>query len=142
MGLDIGEKRIGVALSDVAGTVASPLTVLDAARVRGDSKELLRLIDDYEVETVVVGLPLSLDGTEGPQARHVRTAANRLAEVIPVPLVYYDERYSSVEAKQSLTRDGVSSRQQRGAVDSVAAAVFLQDYLDEQVGQAGGRTDR
>ncbi len=137
MGLDIGEKRIGVALSDVTGKVASPLAILDAARVRGDSKELLRLIDDYEVETVVVGLPLSLDGTEGPQARHVRTAAHRLAMVIPVPLVYYDERYSSVEAKQTLARDGISSRQQRGAVDSVAAAVFLQDYLDEQMSQDG-----
>ena len=130
MGLDIGERRIGVALSDPSQTVASPLVVLDAVRIRKDPGELTRLIEDYEVQRVVVGLPLSLDGSEGPQAGHVRATVDRLAQFLPPDIEYFDERYSSSEAKRALTGTGVSARDQRGMVDSVAAALFLQSYLD------------
>lgn len=130
LGLDIGEKRIGVAVSDPSGRVATPVKVLDARRALGDGVELRRLVEDYEAELVVVGLPLSLDGTEGPQAVRVRSVASKLAGFLPVGVVFADERLSSAEAKRTMREAGVSERHQRGSVDMVAAAVFLQAYLD------------
>jgi putative holliday junction resolvase len=128
--LDIGEKRIGVAVSDASGTIASPVSVLDAKRVLGDGRELVELVRDYEAELVVIGLPLSLDGTEGPQATAVRVAGERLAGFLSVPIAYADERLSSVEASRSLGQAGVSDREKRGSIDMIAAAIFLQTYLD------------
>lgn len=130
LGLDIGERRIGVAVSDPSGSIASPVRVLDARAVLGDPAPLLRLVDDYEVETVVVGLPLTMAGEEGPQARIARAAGEKLARRLPVPVVYWDERLSSAEARRVMTASGVSDRDKRGRVDMVAAAVFLQSYLD------------
>ena len=130
MALDIGEKRIGVAISDPSGSVATPLTVLDAKRVLGDGGDLVRLVEDYEVGRVVVGLPLSLDGTEGPQASRVRTAAERVAGFLRVPVDFADERLSSLEATRAMSEAGSDTRHQRGTVDMVAAALFLQSYLD------------
>jgi putative Holliday junction resolvase len=130
LGLDIGEKRIGVAVSDPSGTVASPLTVLDAASALANGADLVRIAEDYDVGAVVVGLPLSMDGTEGPQTQTVRNAAQRLAGFLRVPFEFADERLSSVEASRAMEAAGVTSRQARGRVDSVAASVFLQSYLD------------
>lgn len=128
--LDIGEKRIGIAVSDPAGRVATPVTVLDTATVLGDGRALRRLVDDYEAERAVVGLPLSLDGTEGPQARRTRTLAGRMAPWLPAEVVFVDERLSSAEAKRRMAETGASERDMRGSVDMVAAAVLLQGYLD------------
>lgn len=130
LGLDIGEKRIGVAVSDPSGTVASPLVVLDARNVLGDGRDLARLVADYEVELLVAGLPLSLDGNEGPQAARVRSAAQRLAALVALPLELADERLSSTEARRTMTDAGVSDRDKRGRIDMVAASIFLQSYLD------------
>lgn len=130
LALDIGEKRIGVAVSDPSGTVASPLTVLDASRTLATGEGLARLVEDYEVEAVVVGLPLSMDGSEGPQAERARRAASRLAGFLRVPIEFADERLSSVQATRALVAGGVTSRQARGNVDKVAASIFLQSYLD------------
>jgi putative Holliday junction resolvase len=139
LALDIGEKRIGVAVSDPSGTVATPLVVLDAARAMGDGRELVGLAEEYDAELFVVGLPLSLDGSEGPQAMRVRSAAARLAGFVHVPFDFYDERLSSAEASRSMASAGVSSRDRRGNVDMVAAAIFLQSYLDarQHDGQIG-----
>ncbi len=130
IGLDIGEKRIGVAVSDPSGTVATPLVVLDAARALGDGRELALLAAEYEAELVVAGLPFSLDGTEGAQAARVRAAASRLAGFLPIPIVFHDERLSSAEASRTMAAGGATSREQRGSVDMVAAAIILQGYLD------------
>lgn len=130
MALDIGEKRIGVAVSDATARIASPLKVLDAARVLGDGAELRRILDDYEVDLVVVGLPLSMDGTEGPQSARVRAVISKLAGFMLVPVEFVDERLSSAQASRSMSEAGMSQRQQRGKLDSVAAALFLQAYLD------------
>lgn len=91
---------------------------------------LRQIIEDYEIERIVVGLPLSLDGTEGPQARHVRHVASSLSTLVRLPVEFYDERLSSVEAGRSMREAGLSERQQRGSLDMVAAALLLQGYLD------------
>lgn len=130
LGLDIGEKRIGVAVSDPSRTVATPLAVIDAKKALGDGRELARLVADYEVELLVAGLPLSLDGSEGAQAARVRDAAQRLAGLVSLPLEFADERLSSTQARRTMTEAGVSDRDKRGSIDMVAAAVFLQSYLD------------
>lgn len=141
LGLDIGEKRIGVAVSDPSGTVATPLVVLDAKPVLGDGGALVRLAEDYEVELVVVGLPRSLDGSEGPQADLVRAAGDRLARFLRLPVEYYDERLSSAEARRVMTSAGVSDRDKRGSVDMIAAALFLQSYLDSHRSSDTSRGD-
>ncbi len=129
LGLDMGERRVGVAVSDPLGRVATPLKVLDA-RVVHEPGPLVRLIEDYEVELLVIGLPLSLDGEEGPQAARIRELGAKLAPRVGVPIEYFDERLSSAEAKRVMTDAGMSDRAKRGSIDMVAASVFLQSYLD------------
>lgn len=130
LGLDIGEKRVGVAISDPGGRVATPLTVLDTRQLLRDGRPLTRLIDDYEIERVVAGLPLTFEGTEGPQAARVRQTVERLLPALAVPVDFADERLSSAEARRRMREAGADSRAQRGSTDMVAAAVFLQAYLD------------
>jgi putative Holliday junction resolvase len=139
LGLDIGEKRIGVAISDPAERVATPLDVVDTQESLRDGGRIARIVAEYEVEEVVVGLPLSLDGEEGPQARRVRGLATRLARFLPVTVQFADERFSSVEAKRRMRESGVDERHQRGSVDMVAASLFLQGYLDAR--SASGPTN-
>ena len=130
IGLDIGEARIGVAVSDPRGTVASPVTVLDARELHRDIRSLARIVEDYGAEVVVVGLPLTLAGEEGPQAAGVRAEAERLGTALGLRVEYYDERLSSAEARRMMREAGVSEREQRGALDKVAAAIVLQGWLD------------
>jgi putative Holliday junction resolvase len=130
LGLDIGEKRIGVAVSDPSGGVATPVTVLDAKRLASDLGPLRRLVDDYEAVELVVGLPLTMSGDEGPQAVAVRRCADALAERLGIPVAYHDERLSSASAERSMGEAGASSRERRASVDMVAATLILQGYLD------------
>lgn len=131
LGLDIGEKRIGVAVSDPQGRVATPVTVLDAARVFGGGRELERILEDYEdVELIVIGLPRTLEGSEGPQAARVRQAGETIGERLQVPISYVDERLTSAEAHRRMAEAGADSRQRRGSVDMVAASLMLQAFLD------------
>lgn len=130
LGLDIGSVRVGVAVSDPSGRIASPLTVLDARALAGDATPLVRLAEDYESECLVVGLPLTLAGDEGPQAAEVRTAAVRLATAAGLPVEFADERLSSEEARRMMSASGMSEKEQRGSVDKVAAAIILQGWLD------------
>jgi putative Holliday junction resolvase len=110
--------------------MAMPLVVIETADAVSSGAVLGRIIEDYEVELVVVGLPLTLEGEEGPQARHVRTLADRMARFLRVPVEYTDERLSSVEASRRMRELGATDRSMRGSVDKVAASVFLQAYLD------------
>jgi putative Holliday junction resolvase len=137
LALDVGERRIGVAVSDPTETLARPLTALTRASRQADFDAIAGLVGEYEIERVVVGLPLSLDGSEGPQAQQTRRYAERLAEALSVPIELWDERYSTVAAKEILrtrrkkrVRRSRGSRGSRGEVDSAAAAVFLQSFLD------------
>lgn len=134
LALDIGDVRIGVALSDPQGNVSTPLTVLDTKAVRAKRSVLFDLFSDYEIERIVVGLPRSLDGEEGPQARHVRALAAKLLESNTLPVEFVDERYSSVEAKRVMASQGFSERDMRGSIDKVAASIFLQSFLDTHKG--------
>lgn len=133
LGLDIGERRVGVAVSDPSGRVATPVTVLDARALGRDQAALRRLVEEYEAEGLVAGLPLTMAGEEGPQAKAVRAQAARLAEQVGLPLAFCDERLTSAQAARSLREAGADARSMRGKLDAAAAAVMLQAYLDERV---------
>lgn len=136
LGLDIGAVRIGVAVSDPSGRIASPIAVLDAKRIAADPTPLVHLVEDYEIEQLVVGLPLTLAGEEGPQAAEVRSVIERLAPQLGVPVAYHDERNSSAEARKSMHAAGMSDKDQRGSLDKVAAAIVLQGWLDTRRARA------
>jgi putative Holliday junction resolvase len=130
MALDIGEVRVGIAVSDVQRTVAMPVKVLPAAEVTSEAKSFKRLLEDYQPDLLVCGLPKSLDGAESVQAERVREVAGALAQKTGLELEYYDERLSSLEAKRILHTQGLSEKEMRGRVDAVAASLVLQGYLD------------
>jgi putative Holliday junction resolvase len=131
LGIDLGSKRIGIAVSDLSGTIASALTTVHrSSSRRHDHRQIADLVRREEAELVVVGLPLSLDGTDGPAARAARTEAAQLASVVGVPVEMYDERFTTVTAERGLKEAGLDARQRRGVVDKVAAAVMLQSWLD------------
>ena len=130
MALDIGEVRVGVAVSDPAGRVASPVCVLPSAEVLARAVSFRRVLEDWEPDLLVCGLPRTLAGEEGPQAARIREQAERIASTCGIPLEFADERLSSAEAKRILRSQGLSERAMRGKVDMVAASLFLQSWLD------------
>ncbi len=132
MGLDPGGKRIGVALSDPTGLLASPLTVLRRTTLERDLAELRRLAEANDVEKVLVGLPLHLSGEEGNEAERARSFASEVEAALGLPVELVDERLSSVEAERQLMESGVRWRRRKERLDAVAAAVILQAYLDTE----------
>jgi len=130
MAVDVGEVHIGVALCDETETLASGLTTVRAVGPRRDPRTIAALAREQGAAAVVVGLPLRLDGSAGPQAEKVRGFVERLRRLLPVPVVTWDERLSSVEAGERLAAAGVPPRERRRRLDRAAAAVILQDYLD------------
>jgi putative Holliday junction resolvase len=135
--LDLGERRIGVALSDSAGVLATPYELLTrAGDTTRDHERVAELVRETEAELVVVGLPLSLDGSRGPAAHRVETEVADLRERLAgVPVETWDERLSTVEAERRLRAAGIGGRQRRHLVDQVAATVILQSWLDSQPSQ-------
>jgi putative Holliday junction resolvase len=137
LGLDLGTKRIGVATSDRSGTLASPLVVLHRSGDRRRDHEAIRkLVVEEEAAAVVVGLPLSLDGSMGPAAQGAVAEAAEIASVVGVPVDTYDERLSTVTADRDLMALRMRAEARRRVVDKVAAAVMLQSWLDHRAGQA------
>ncbi len=131
LGLDLGSKRIGVAVSDLTGTIASPLTVITRGRARRDDHERIAAVAREEgAEVVVVGMPYRLSGGEGPAARAARAEVAALATVVGVPVETYDERLTTVAATRALAEGGVRGPARRQVVDKVAAALILQSWLD------------
>ncbi|HET8618271.1 MAG TPA: Holliday junction resolvase RuvX [Acidimicrobiales bacterium] len=129
--LDIGTRRVGVAVSDSGGTVATPYEVVSRSGDRSrDHGRIATLVGEAEAGIVVVGLPLSLDGSIGPAARAVLDEVDELRAALPVPVVTWDERLSTVEAERSLRAMGVRRGHRRQVVDQVAATVILQSWLD------------
>ncbi len=141
LGIDGGSRRVGVALSDELGLTAQPVTTLS----RGSNRELIEalqaLIGDEEIELVVVGLPLRLDGSEGGAARKARRLAKVIADELNLPTELWDERFTSVQAERLLIDAGVRRQKRRGPTDRIAAAIMLQSFLDARGSQnMGGAT--
>jgi len=130
LGLDVGDRRIGVALSDETGTLATGLATLRRVGPRKDVRAVAELIRRHEAGEVVVGLPRRLDGGLGPQAQKVLAFMDDLRPSAKVPLVPWDERFTSVMAEQALMEGDVSRRDRKDLVDKVAAILILQSYLD------------
>ena len=132
MGLDVGDKRIGIALSDESATIASPTETLQR---RGNRKDIAHLLDLARRETVtriLVGMPYSLDGSTGPQALKVSRFATALAAETEIPVTTWDERFTTVDAEIALREAKVSPGARRAKIDRAAAAIILQSYLDDQ----------
>lgn len=130
MGLDPGGKRIGIALSDPTGLLASAHSVLRRTTLERDLAALRRIAEDHGVEQVVVGLPLHLSGREGEEAVRAREFAAQVEQSLCVPVELVDERLSSLEAERQLAHSGVRRVRWKERIDAVAAAVVLQSYLD------------
>ena len=130
MGIDVGERRIGIALADELGMIASPESVV--WRGAGDLAQIRALAEKRHVDRLIVGLPTSLSGKEGPQAAAVRSFAQALAEEVgpAIRIEFWDERLSTALANRSLRARGNRSQARDGTVDAMAAAVILQGYLD------------
>ncbi|MGY1786303.1 Holliday junction resolvase RuvX [Geodermatophilus sp. SYSU D00698] len=137
LGLDVGTVRIGVALSDPTGTLASPLETVERRRDGGDLDRIAALVEEHEVTEVIVGEPRHLSGASGASAREARAYSRSLAGRIgSVPVHLVDERLSTVTAASSLRANGLDSRAQRPVIDQAAAVVILQAYLDAQRGRS------
>lgn len=132
MALDIGEKRVGIAVSDASGRIASPVKVLPAAEVLAGARSFRYLVEDYEPEVLVCGRPMTLAGERGPQAERIEEQAQAIGRMFGLPVDFEDERLSSAEAKRILREQGLNEKSMRGKVDMVAASLFLQTWLDRQ----------
>ena len=130
MALDVGGRRIGVALSDTTRVLASPLTTLRAEPRARALAELAKLVRDYEVSEVVVGLPLTLSGEIGPQAKLVQLFAEELERALDMPVRQFDERLTTVAAERLMLDLGLKPEQRKARIDEVAASIILQDFLD------------
>ncbi|MGF1488470.1 MAG: Holliday junction resolvase RuvX [Prochloraceae cyanobacterium] len=132
LGLDVGKKRLGVAGCDGLGWIATGLTTIYRTNFDRDLEELKKIVIERQVEILVVGLPYSMNGTEGFQARQVRKFARRISKALELPVEYVDERLTSVEAEERLKRSKRYSSRDKGAIDRVAAAIILQQWLDRR----------
>ena len=135
LALDLGSRRIGVAVSDVSETIASPLTVVQRSRSRAeDHRRIRRIADDEEVELIVIGHPISRSGAIGPAARAAEEEAVQIQKSFGRPVELFDERLTTVTADRVLREAELSASRRREYVDKVAAAVLLQNWLDRRRG--------
>ena len=132
MALDFGKRRTGVAVSDPLGMFATPVTTIESDDEDATIDEVIRLADENEVGVIIVGMPISLSGRKGPQARLVAQFVSALTKRVDVPVKTIDERFSSVDAERIIRESGGSPSRNKARVDAVAAAVILQSYLDSK----------
>lgn len=145
MALDVGERRVGVALSET-GQIATPWTVIHRTSKAEDFSRLARLARDQGVEKLIIGHPLNDDGSAGPQARRIERYAMALEEAfrgegLDLPVVLWDEGMSTIRAQEAMISSGRKSKDRRARIDAVAAAVILQDYLDTHGAPVGESVD-
>lgn len=138
LGLDVGSKRIGVAGCDGTGLISTGLTTIERTSFNRDVAQLRELVEQRQVHVLVVGLPYALDGTLGAQARTVKKFALRLAAALQLPVEYVDERLSSFEAEELLKAENRSPSRNKGLIDRKAAAIILQQWLDDRRREASG----
>ncbi|NPD13712.1 Holliday junction resolvase RuvX [Xinfangfangia sp. D13-10-4-6] len=129
-GLDLGTKTIGVALSDLRRAVATPTKVIRREKFTLDAAQLLELLAQREIRGIVLGLPLNMDGSEGPRVQSTRAFARNLEKLTPLPIGYWDERLSTVAAERALLEADASRKRRKEVIDAVAAGYILQGALD------------
>lgn len=139
IGLDLGEKTIGIAVSDRLRGVATPLETIRRTKFTADAARLLGIVAGREVAGLVLGLPLNMDGSEGPRVQSTRAFARNLARLTDLPIAFWDERLSTVAAERALLEADTSRARRREVIDHVAAAFILQGALD-RMAFAGGAT--
>ncbi|MBD1939743.1 Holliday junction resolvase RuvX [Microcoleus sp. FACHB-68] len=132
LGLDVGSKRIGVAGCDGTGLIATGLTTIDRTSFDRDVAQLRHLVEERQVQVLVVGLPYSMNGNVGFQAKSVQKFSNRLSEALQLPVEYVDERLTSFQAEQMIIAENRSPSRNKGLIDRKAAALILQQWLDER----------
>ena len=139
LGLDVGTKTIGMALSDVTRSVATPYHTVRRTKFTEDAKAIEAAIEEHEVGAVVIGLPLNLDGSEGPRAQSTRAFARNLAARIAVPILFWDERLSTAAVERHLIEADASRKRRAEVIDRMAAAYILQGALDrlKRLGEIG-----
>lgn len=132
LALDVGDKRIGVAVCDVTKMLVTPVETIQRKNSKIDVARVAKLAEDHEVAAVIVGLPKNMDGTEGEQAAKVKSFAKKIARETRLPVHFEDERLSSFTATERLVERGIDTGRNRDLIDMEAAAVILQSYLDRQ----------
>jgi putative Holliday junction resolvase len=132
LGLDVGRKRIGVAGCDGTGLIATGLTTIERRSFQQDVDAIRQIVNDRQVEVLVVGLPFTMSGTLGFQAKQVQKFAGRLAQALQLPVEYVDERLTSFQAEQLLQAENRSPSRHKALIDRKAAAIILQQWLDEK----------
>jgi putative Holliday junction resolvase len=130
LGLDLGTKTIGMALSDVTRSVATPYDTIRRTKFTADAKAIGEVVEKNQVGALVIGLPLNLDGSEGPRAQSTRAFARNLAALLAVPIVFWDERLSTAAVERHLIEADASRKRRAEVVDRMAAAYILQGALD------------
>ena len=130
LGLDLGERTIGLALSDTMRMVASPLETLDRGKFTADATRLLDICAEHEVAALIIGLPVNMDGSEGPAAQSARAFARNLEKLPPIPLTFWDERMSTAAVTRTLLEADASRARRAQVVDKMAAAYILQGALE------------
>lgn len=130
MGLDLGTRTIGVAVSDAMGTVATPLETVKRTKFTADAARLMEIVAARDLKGVVLGLPKNMDGSEGPRAQSTRAFARNLSRLSDLPIGFWDERLSTVAAERALLEADTSRKRRAEVIDHVAASVILQGMLD------------
>ena len=132
LGLDYGERRIGLALSGPMGIIAKPLAIIDRQKTKDHISRISEIISEKNISSIVVGLPLTMKGSYSQQTEIVLAFIDQLKSDLQIPVMAIDERLSSVAAEKSLQEQNVKTGYEKGRVDETAAAIFLQEYLDSQ----------
>ena len=135
LGLDLGSKTIGLALSDTGHQIATPYDTIRRRKLKDDIADLLAVVEKEGVGALVLGLPVNMDGTEGPRCQAARAFARNIAPLVPVPLTYWDERLSTVAVQRMMVDADLSRARRAELVDKLAASYILQAYLDWLAGQ-------
>ena len=132
LGIDYGERRIGLALSDPLGIIAKPLKVIDRKTTPNYKSVIIAIVEEKKVIEIIIGLPITMRGEYSNQTKAVQNFINEISGICSIPVTEIDERLSSIAAKKALHEQGVKTGHEKGRVDETAAAIILQEYLDSQ----------
>ena len=130
LGVDIGTKRIGISITDETNTVARPLTTIERSDIETEATKLTRLIEEFEIEVIVAGMPVDLKGEKGVAAQNMEEYLVTLEKIISVPIVRYDERLTTKIAEDFLRASGLKKKRRKKIIDEAAATIILQNYLE------------